>query len=67
MEKTNVSETKANLVAADILKPDHPLHNAFLAFLGSKSENTGEEIKMTKRQARKFLDSHPQYRTVKTA
>ena len=39
--------------AADLLKSDHPLHKAFVAFCGEKEP--------TKRQARKFLQKYPQY------
>jgi hypothetical protein len=39
--------------AADLLKSDHPLNKAFTAWLGDKTA--------TKRQARKFLQQHPQY------
>jgi hypothetical protein len=45
--------------AADILKEDHPLHRAFVKWLGDKSP--------TKRQAREFLKAHPQYRDIKNA
>lgn len=43
--------------AADVLKADHPLNAAFVAWLGGKSA--------TSRQARKFLQSHSQYREAK--
>ena len=39
--------------AADILKSDHPLNKPFVTWLGDKQA--------TKRQARKFLQSHPYY------
>ena len=45
--------------AADVLKSDHPLNPAFNAWLGGKPA--------TKRQAREFLQRHPQYREVKNA
>lgn len=43
--------------AADLLKDDHPLHKVFVAWVGNKS--------ITKRQAREFLKSHPQYREIR--
>lgn len=45
--------------AADILSTNHPLHKIFIRFLGGKEP--------TRRQARKFLAAHPQYRVVKQA
>jgi len=42
------------LYAADLLEEEHPLHKAFIAFLGGKEP--------TKRQARAFLAKYPQYR-----
>ena len=42
--------------AADVLKSDHPLNRAFVAWLGDKQA--------TKRQAREFLKLYPQYREV---
>lgn len=42
--------------AADVLKSDHPLNAAFVAWLSGKPA--------TKRQAREFLQHHPQYREV---
>ena len=41
------------LVAADILKGDHPLYAVFTAWLDGQAP--------TKRQARKFLAAHSQY------
>lgn len=43
-----------SLVAADLMKADHPLHGAFVKFCRSKTP--------TLRQARKFLQKFPQYR-----
>jgi hypothetical protein len=43
--------------AADVLKSDHPLNKAFVAWLGANAA--------TKRKAREFLKSHPQYREIK--
>ena len=43
--------------AADILKEDHPLYKKFGAWIGDKP--------ITKRQARKFLQSYPQYREIR--
>jgi hypothetical protein len=55
-----VSDTEPKvLVAADLLKEKHPLHNAFKAWCGEKE--------LTKRQASKFLAAYPAYRTQKTA
>lgn len=52
-----MSETKETKVvsAADILKSDHPAHKHFIQWLGDKEP--------TKRQARKFLQSFPNYRS----
>ena len=47
------------LVAADVMKSDHPLNGAFLAYVGDKEP--------TKRQARAFLAANPAYRTAKQA
>jgi hypothetical protein len=58
-----VPETTAEkpLVAADLLKSSHPLHNSFKAW----TINRGTEP--TKRQAAKFLQENPRYREAKTA
>jgi hypothetical protein len=45
--------------AKDILNVDHPLHRAFLAFLGDKEP--------TRRQARKFLQKYPSFKVAKAA
>jgi len=45
--------------AADILKDNHPLHPAFVKWVGDKP--------ITKRKAREFLKVHPQYREVHNA
>lgn len=45
------------VTAADVLKSDHPLNPAFVAWLGGKPA--------TKRQARAFLQVNPNYREVK--
>lgn len=56
------AEPKARpLAAADLLKSDHPLHQSFLDFI------QGLPVAATKRQARKFLAAHPQYRTAQTS
>ena len=47
------------VVAADVLKSDHPLNKAFTAWLGANAA--------TKRKAREFLRLHPQYAEVKSA
>jgi hypothetical protein len=47
------------VVAADVLKSDHPLNKAFVAWLGANAA--------TKRKAREFLKAHPQYAEVKSA
>lgn len=44
------------LVAADLLKDNHPLHAAF------KSWTIDKGTELTKRQATKFLAAHPSYR-----
>ena len=52
---TETQEKKyRQLVAADVLKKDNPLHKSFLQFVGDKTP--------TKRQARKFLQKYPKYR-----
>ena len=53
------TETKTRkLVASDLLKTDHPLHKAFVAWCG--------EHEPSKRQARKFLQApkHAAYREI---
>ena len=45
--------------ATDLFVDTHPLHAAFVRWLGNRE--------MTKRQARKFLQAYPQYREVKSA
>lgn len=45
--------------AADVLKADHPLNQAFVAWLGAGTPS--------KRKAREFLAKYPQYRETKTA
>lgn len=54
-----VGTLKYAVCAADILKSDHPLNKAFTAWLNGKPA--------TKRQARMFLNIHPQYREVQSA
>ncbi len=44
--------------AADVLKSDHPLNPAFVAWLAGKPA--------TKRKGREFLQLHPQYRQVQS-
>lgn len=41
------------VLASDVLKSDHPLNKVFTAWLGDKQA--------TRRQARKFLATHPFY------
>jgi hypothetical protein len=53
------NEVAKPLTAADLLKSNHPLHNAFLEHLGDKPA--------TKRQARKFLQANPAYRRTQNA
>jgi hypothetical protein len=43
--------------AADVLKSDHPLNSAFVAWLGA--------VPPSRRKAREFLAKYPQYREVK--
>ena len=52
-----VGRVEYAVTAADVLKSDHPLNPAFVAWLNGKPA--------TKRQAREFLQVHPQYREVK--
>lgn len=52
-----VGVDKPAVLASDVLKSDHPLNKAFTAWLGDKQA--------TRRQARKFLASHPHYSEVK--
>ena len=54
-----VGELRYAVCAADILKSDHPLNKAFVAWLDNKPA--------TKRQARMFLQTYPQYREVQSA
>jgi len=51
---------------ADILASDHPLHGAMVGWLQAKSRKLGLDnaLPVTKRQARRFLQAHPQYRGV---
>jgi hypothetical protein len=44
------------LKASDLLKSDHPLHQAFTNWVRAKNGSA------TKRQARKFLQEFPKYR-----
>jgi hypothetical protein len=48
------SESTVQLIAADILDKEHPIHAHFVKWLAGKEP--------TKRQARKFLQQFPQYR-----
>lgn len=48
---------RSAVVASDVMKSDHPLNKAFTAWLGDKQA--------TRRQARKFLASHPHYAEVR--
>lgn len=52
---------KPFVVAADLLKSSHPLHNTFKAWAIARS------AELTKRQAAKFLAANSHYRTPKTA
>jgi hypothetical protein len=61
MPETTAKPERTELWAADLLKPNHPLHPTFQAWLIER----GSEA--SKRQARLFLSLHPQYRTPKTA
>ena len=51
---------------ADIIQPSHPLYAPLVGWLQAKSQKLGrdEDLPVTKRQARKFLAAHPQYRGV---
>lgn len=51
---------------ADMVEPSHPLHGAFVAWLQRKSRELklDNPLPVTKRQARKFLAAHSQYRAV---
>jgi hypothetical protein len=48
------TEIKPTVVAADIVKPEHPLNSAFVNWLG--------DHKATRRKARLFLSENPYYR-----
>lgn len=65
--------SKKTLVAADLLKADHPLRPAFgkwikkrAALLGLQGEpdthNLPGPLQLTRRKARRFLTQFPQYR-----
>ena len=45
-------------VAADLLKEGHPKHNAFRKWC------LGRDKEITRRQARKFLQLHPEFRNI---
>lgn len=45
------------MVAAELLKPEHPVHKHFIADCESRN------VEPTKRQARKFLQRFPNYKT----
>lgn len=62
MSKVNTADSNVvkPLVAADLLKSDHPLNKTFL-------DSLSEGTEPTKRQARKFLAENPRYRTAVTA
>jgi hypothetical protein len=59
--ETTAKPERTELFAADLLKSSHPLHSTFSAWVVER----GTEA--TKRQARLFLATHPEYRTSKTA
>lgn len=54
IKNQNPQLAKYDVVAADILNKEHPLHNTFLKWLGNAEP--------TKRKARKFLQKFPNYR-----
>jgi hypothetical protein len=56
-----VPNTAKPLVASDLLKSAHPLHETFNNWCVQKS------VEPSKRQARKFLDAHPAYRQASQA
>lgn len=56
-KNSGVGRLEYAVSAADILKEDHPLHSAFVKWLGDKSAS--------KRQAAKFLQVFPHYREVR--
>ena len=48
------------LTAASVMRPDHPFHPHFNAYLERRAAAHGEEAgKPSKRKARAFLRSHP--------
>lgn len=49
---------------ADIMAADHPLRGALVAWLQAKGQKLGVELPLTKRQARKFLQQHKQFRSI---
>ena len=51
---SGVGRLEYTVSAADILSENHPLHKAFVKWLGDKSP--------TKRQAAKFLQKYPKFR-----
>jgi hypothetical protein len=57
--KRTKTEDKPATCAADILKPEHPVHSHFTQWLG---EHTA-----TKRKARAFLAKYPHYREAQSA
>ena len=61
VEKAKKDEPKP-LVAADLLKTDHPLHQPLVSWMADK----GKEL-VTRRQARKFLAEFPHYRAARAA
>lgn len=49
------------VVASDLLKSNHPLHNTFQNWCVERS------VEPSRRQAAKFLQAHPSYRTTSPA
>lgn len=54
--------TTRNLCAADLLKKDHPVHQSLVNWVAKRG---GDEV--TKRQASKFLQVYPNYRSMQEA
>lgn len=49
---------------ADIIAANHPLRGPLVAWLQAKGQKLGQDLPVTKRQARKFLAAYPQYRAI---
>ena len=62
--KTPPKPKQRPLGPADIIAAGHPLRGPLVAWLLAKGQKLGQDLPLTKRQARKFLAAYPQYRAI---